>query len=134
MVTIASSCALRTIQLDQTSSYSGIRLSGKATLDAPPLSIRGTPVGNRRSKVEITNNNSAMPFVSPYPPFFGPYPQYYPPQPPLPYSPQLSMHPTSTTCPHPGNLTPIRPSNSMLTSSPIDFSAPKAKNVAAYVD
>ena len=39
--------------------------SSKATIDAPPLSIRGTPAANRKSKVEITNHNSAtMPFMS----------------------------------------------------------------------
>ena len=109
--------------------------SSKATLDASPLSIRDTLVGNRKSKVEITNNNSAMmpflPMPAACPPYFSAYSQYYPPL-SSSYSPQLPPHTTiSNSTPYHSS---IFPSTQPLTSSPIDFSASKGHNILGYMD
>ena len=63
--------------------------AGKATLDLPPLNIRGTPVISRKgSRVVITNNNTNP---------FNYFPRYssFISQPQMSYSsyPQLPYHP-----------------------------------------
>jgi hypothetical protein len=112
---------------------------GKATLDAPSLSIRGVPVSQKKSKAAISNNNSNIPIIpSPYPPYFSSYPTYFPPpQPytPSPYSPHFPLTPiapmASTSYPNPIHTTPTQ---STQPSSPIDFTIPKAQNIGAYID
>ena len=53
---------------------------GKATLDLPPLNIRGSPVGAKKSQVAITQNttNTAVPFPFSFMPGF-PMSGYTPP-------------------------------------------------------
>ena len=65
--------------------------AGKATLDLPPLSVRGSPVNSRKGNRVVITNNNTNPFncFPGYPPFI-PHPHAqmpYSPYPQLPYPP-----------------------------------------------
>jgi hypothetical protein len=102
----------------------------KATLDLPPLNVRGSAIVPRKSQVAITNHN-AMPFNMGFPvpyPFMGGYPMPGYPQclPPIPPAvPPTPIAPTAAP------LTPIRNVN---RSSPIEIPSDVNKNISGYID
>jgi hypothetical protein len=103
--------------------------AGKATLDLPPLSVRGSPVVSRKgNRVAITNNNAnPFNFFPGYPPFVPHAQMPYPPYPQLPYSPFTA-----------GIQPPVTPEHQNRTvnpaSSPLDANADIYKDVGAYMD
>ena len=105
---------------------------GHATLDLPPLNVRGSPIAVRKSPVAITHQNTAVPFnmafpQSPYP-FMPQYPPGYPYGPPHPpYTPPPVAQPIAPPAP---SLTPRK----TLRSSPIDLTSDELRNVSAYMD
>jgi hypothetical protein len=110
--------------------------SGKATIETPPLDVRGSPAVSRKSQAAQMNQNSAVfnggfpnapyPFMSGFP--MAGYPSYsMPPQYPMPF-----MHPAPSIPPAP--VTPVRQAQQLLFSSPIDSSSDLNKNVAGFMD
>ena len=103
---------------------------GKATLDLPPLSLRGTPVGRDRDPpVAITNKNTVPVnnFPSPYYPPYG-YPGYLPPAyapPPAPPAPVAPVAPVAA---------PIAIENPAIESSPIDREIYPNKDISTFID
>ena len=104
---------------------------GKATLDIPPMSVRGLPVSSKKSPIAISNINTGsvnQPFqmsipsqasIIPYP-FIYPY-HSYPPLIPYPMPPSLA--------------TPIRTAQDQsIFSSPIDVSSTMNNDVAGFMN
>ena len=109
--------------------------AGKAILDLPPLSIRGSPVNSRKgNRVAITNNNTT-PFN-----YFPGYPPFIPhPHTQMPYSPypQLPYPPFNAGIQPPGPaVTPEHRPNHLHApaSSPPDVNADICKDIGAYMD
>ena len=102
---------------------------GKATLDVPPLSVRGVPVSRKKSPIAISNHSSSNvtgvfnnPFqmpgqgAMPYPFMYG-YPHYT--------IPGMQGPPT----------TPVRHQQSRaLQSSPIDINSTANKDVSGFMN
>ena len=107
--------------------------NGKATINLPPLSIRGTPVSMKKSQVAIGNqtNNTTLPYMfSPPYPYMQPYPiQQYPPYTHTP-PPFYALPPTN------GPQTPHRLSHHSLHlfSSPIDMNSDDINDVSGFMD
>src|SRR6266480_7291253 len=99
--------------------------AGKATLDLPPLSVRGSPVNSRKgNRVAITNNNTnPFNYFPRYPPFI-PHPHAqmpYSPYPKLPYPPFNAgiQPPGPPVTPEHGLNHPRAPASSPLMLMPI---------------
>ena len=111
---------------------------GKATLDLPPLNVRGTPVASKKSQTSIANNNTTLfnsSFPPPYP--FPPLPYSFPPSPypfaggyPMPGYPSYGHPPVMPPAP----ATPVRQSVQSVFSSPIDPSSAVNKDVSGFMD
>jgi hypothetical protein len=116
--------------------------NGKATIDLPPLNIRGTPVSVRKSSVAIsqqTNNTGVQfPFAPPFP-FMGGYPMpafpQYPQAPPPQYPqapPQYPQAPPPQTPVAP--QTPVQYSTHGIFSSPMDTMSAKNNDVDGFMN
>jgi hypothetical protein len=110
--------------------------SGKATIDSPPLDVRGSPAASRKSQAAQMNQNTAL-FNGGFPnapyPFMGGFPMPgYPPYPMPPQYPMPFIHPTPPAPPAPA--TPVRQIQQQIFSSPIDSSSDLNKNVTGFMD
>ena len=103
---------------------------GKATLDLPPLNIRGSPVAAKKSQVAITQNttNTAVPFPFSFMPGF-PMSGYAPPY--SPYPPHIPYSHVAPGAPH----TPVRQAQTMRQfSSPIDTGSEVNSDVVGFMN
>ena len=105
---------------------------GDATLNLPPLNVRGSPVVVKKSPIIITNQNTAVSFNIAFPqssyPFMPQYPlgySYGPPHPSYTSPPiaQPIVPPTSSVIPR-----------QILRSSPIDLTSDAFRNVPSYMN
>src|SRR5205814_8564077 len=98
---------------------------GKATLDLPPLNIRGLPIAAKKSQVAITQSttNTAAPFPFSFMPGF-PMSGYAPPY--SPYPPHIPYSHAAPGSPH----TPVQLAHTMR-----QFSSPyyTVHDVTSYV-
>ncbi len=107
--------------------------SGKATFDAPPLSVRGSPVASQKSQIAITNNNASTFPSGTYPYYPMPAYHHYPsssssyPPPPHSYTTAASSVPAKS-------LTPARQHVAAIFSSPIDMSSARNNDVSGYMN
>jgi hypothetical protein len=115
-------------------------IADKATLELPPLGVRGTPIGPKGKPTVAINNLTTTtqlpctPFPAVHPSYFQQYTPYHPAFNPHAYS----MYPTaaSTPTPNPMNFAVAPFASIPLPSSPIDFTVPKAtrNGIEQYID